>query len=102
MTDGRRFYEDKAAGDGRRSAPAAQRNRGPITQVLREWLPASGTVLEIASGSGEHVVHFAGAFPALIWQPSDVHPDALESTRAWRSRRGQSPHWNCSKTGGSR
>lgn len=81
---GRRFYEEPASGR-RRSAPAAQRNRQPIAEVLREWLPQSGLVLEVASGTGEHVVHFAEAFPNLEWQPSDIHPDALESIRAWRA-----------------
>lgn len=85
MSDPRRFYEGRAGEGGRRSAPAAQRNREPIANVLREWLPATGLVLEIASGSGEHVVHFAEAFPALTWQPSDLHPDALQSIEAWRS-----------------
>ena len=56
------------------SSPAALRNRGPILEVLRRHLPASGAVLEIASGSGEHAVHFAAALPALLFQPSD--PDA--------------------------
>jgi len=83
MGDGRRFYEAQATG-AQRSAPAALRNREPIADVLAEWLPASGLVLEIASGSGEHALFFAGRFPALNWQPSDVHPDALESIRAWR------------------
>jgi len=82
-----RFYEAAAAGR-RRSAPAALRNRGPIAAVLAEWLPATGLVLEIASGSGEHVVHFAERFPALDWQPSDVHADALASIRAWRNEAG--------------
>jgi SAM-dependent methyltransferase len=77
-----RFYEGPAAGR-RRSAPAALRNREPIADVLREWLPASGMVLEIASGTGEHAVYFAQRFPALVWQPSDIHPDALASIRAW-------------------
>ena len=85
MTDDRRFYEAPAGVDARRSAPAALRNRQPIAQVLREWLPKSGLVLEIASGSGEHAVHFAEAFPHLEWQPSDVHPDALTSIESWRS-----------------
>jgi hypothetical protein len=84
---GDRFYEAPAAGT-RRSAPAALRNRDPIAAVLAEWLPATGLVLEIASGSGEHVVHFAERFPALDWQPSDVHADALASIRAWRKEAG--------------
>jgi hypothetical protein len=81
---GRRFYA-AAAEEGRRSAPAALRNREPIAQVLCEWLPPSGLVLEIASGTGEHAVHFARAFPQLEWQPSDLHPDALGSIRSWRA-----------------
>ncbi|MGZ2411516.1 uncharacterized protein DUF938 [Sphingomonas sp. F9_3S_D5_B_2] len=87
MADERRFYEVPSAGE-RRSAPAALRNREHIGQVLREWLPSSGLVLEIASGSGEHVIHFAETFPSLEWQPSDVHPDALASIGAWRSLSG--------------
>jgi SAM-dependent methyltransferase len=83
MSDERRFYEAQASGV-RRSAPAALRNREPIAEVLAEWLPPSGLVLEIASGSGEHAIHFAERFPMLEWQPSDVHPDALESIAAWR------------------
>jgi hypothetical protein len=87
VTDTRRFYEATSAGL-RRSAPAAVRNREPITEVLRQWLPERGLVLEVASGTGEHVVHFARAFPDLEWQPSDVHPDALGSIRAWRKEAG--------------
>ncbi len=52
-------------------APATQRNRDPILAVLRRVLPATGTVLEIASGTGEHAVHFAKALPRLTWQPTD-------------------------------
>lgn len=87
MVDERRFYEAETSGV-RRSAPAALRNREPIAQVLSEWLPASGLVLEIASGTGEHAVFFAGRFPALDWQPSDIHPDALSSIKAWRVHSG--------------
>jgi hypothetical protein len=83
MTDERRFYEAPSAG-ARRSAPAAQRNREPIAEVLADWLPASGLVLEIASGTGEHAIFFAERFTALDWQPSDLHADALSSIRAWR------------------
>jgi hypothetical protein len=85
--DERRFYETPS-NEARRSAPAALRNREPIAAVLAEWLPDSGTVLEIASGTGEHAVHFARAFPNLDWQPSDIHPDALSSIAAWREEAG--------------
>jgi len=84
MSDERRFYEVPTAGV-RRSAPAALRNRGPIAEVLAKWLPEQGTVLEIASGTGEHAVYFAGCFPQLDWQPSDLHPDALSSITGWRA-----------------
>jgi hypothetical protein len=60
------------------TAPAVARNRDPILTVLREVLPAAGTVLEIASGTGEHAVHFAAALPHLTWQPTD--PDAQART----------------------
>jgi SAM-dependent methyltransferase len=80
MADPRRFYEAPASG-ARRSAPAALRNREPIAGVLGGWLPRTGLVLEIASGTGEHIVHFAERFRRLDWQPSDIHPDALESIR---------------------
>jgi hypothetical protein len=87
VTDERRFYETATAA-ARRSAPAALRNRKPIAEVLEEWLPDRGLVLEIASGTGEHAVHFADRFPQLEWQPSDIHPDALASIRAWRAEAG--------------
>jgi SAM-dependent methyltransferase len=61
-------------GDGRLHAPATARNRAPIAAVLAGWLPARGRVLELASGTGEHALHFAARFPGLVWQPSD--PDA--------------------------
>jgi hypothetical protein len=84
VTDQRRFYESAVAA-GRRSAPAALRNREPIAKVLDEWLPHSGLVLEIASGTGEHAAWFARSFPDLKWQPSDVDAGALESIRACRA-----------------
>lgn len=83
MGDERRFYEAEVTGL-RRSAPAALRNREPIAEILAEWLPPTGRVLEIASGTGEHAVYFAQRFPHLEWQPSDVHPDALQSISGWR------------------
>lgn len=70
---------------GKRYAPATERNRDAITDILRDALPSSGLVLEVASGSGEHAVHFAAAFPALDWQPTDPDPSALASIAAWRA-----------------
>ncbi len=69
--------------EAKRFAPATQRNRDPIVSVLREVLPEKGQVLEIASGTGEHIVHFAAYFPHLRWQPSDFDPAGLESISAW-------------------
>jgi len=70
------------------TSPAALRNRGPILDVLRRVMPARGTVLEIASGSGEHAVHFAAGLPHLSWQPTDLDPDALASIAAHRDAAG--------------
>ena len=67
----------------KRHAPATARNSQPLAEVLAEELPASGLVLEIASGSGEHAVFLARRFPALDWQPSDVDLEALASVDAW-------------------
>jgi SAM-dependent methyltransferase len=67
----------------RQTAPAAERNKEPILAVLRRVLPESGLVLEIASGTGQHVVHFAGALPSLTWQPSDPDPQMRASIAAW-------------------
>ena len=72
----------------RLSAPAAERNAAPILEVLRGALPARGTVLEIASGTGQHAVHFAAAFPDLAWQPSDADARARASIDAWREHSG--------------
>lgn len=74
--------------DAKRHAPATLRNRDAIAAVLAEWLPARGTVLEVASGSGEHIVHFAATFPALDWQPSDPDPAGLVSIAAWSAEAG--------------
>ena len=59
------------------------RNRDFILGILRDVLPTKGVILEIASGSGEHVVHFARNLPNLVFQPSDREPDALQSVAAW-------------------
>jgi SAM-dependent methyltransferase len=70
------------------TSPATARNRAPILEVLRRALPATGRVLEIASGAGEHAVHMAGALPGLSWQPTDADPLALASIGAWRDAAG--------------
>lgn len=72
--------------DQRRFAPATQRNQEPIWSVLEPLLAsASGTVLEIASGSGEHAMFFAARLaPRWKWQPTDASAEALASIRAWR------------------
>lgn len=69
-----------------RTAPSTARNRDPILEVLRERLPASGLVLEVASGAGEHAVHMAGALPHLTWLPTDR--EDLSSIAAWREEAG--------------
>ena len=69
--------------DDRQYAPATLRNRDFILDVLRDVLPMTGVILEVASGSGEHIVHFARNFPALVFQPSDPEADALLSGVAW-------------------
>jgi SAM-dependent methyltransferase len=68
----------------RRVAPAAERNRGPILDVLSRVLPKSGMVLEIASGTGQHAVHFAAALLTVTWQPSDPDAASRASIDAWR------------------
>lgn len=63
--------------------PATLRNRAAITKVLKHYLPRSGTILEIGSGSGEHIIFFGKQFPHLKWQPSDIDVRNTESIDAW-------------------
>ena len=79
------FVFEPEAGPQRRVAPHVARNPGPIIEVLQAVLPESGLVLEVASGTGEHALHFARAFPELTFQPTDPDPLALSSIEAWRS-----------------
>jgi SAM-dependent methyltransferase len=67
----------------KRTAKAALRNRAAIAEALARFLPRSGRVLEIGSGTGEHAVLLAARFPGLEWQPSDPDPEARASIRAW-------------------
>ncbi len=72
-----------ATPEGALASPAVARNTGPILEVLKAHMPARGRVLEIAAGSGEHAVAFAGALPGLDWTPSDPSAEARGSIAAW-------------------
>jgi cyclopropane fatty-acyl-phospholipid synthase-like methyltransferase len=70
-------------GDERRYSPSAARNRDPIRAAFLAHMPHSGTILEIASGTGEHAIHLAAAVPGVRWWPGDPDPAARASIRAW-------------------
>jgi hypothetical protein len=74
--------------DRRLYFPATARNRQPILEVLKQHLPTHGLVLEVASGSGEHVAHFARGCTGLTFQPSDPDPDHCASIDAWTAALG--------------
>lgn len=71
--------------DDRLYAPATERNRDVILSVLKDQLRSPGTVLEIASGTGEHAAYFAPQLPDYFWQPSDPNEESRRSIAAWRS-----------------
>lgn len=77
-----------ATPEGALASPAVARNTGPILAVLKAHMPARGRVLEIAAGSGEHAVAFAGALPGLEWTPSDPSAEARASIAAWAGAAG--------------
>ncbi|QRM27627.1 DUF938 domain-containing protein [Microvirga sp. VF16] len=81
---------DWSVARGTLTSPSVARNRDPILTLLRRFLPKIGTVLEIASGTGEHAVHFAAAFPHLQWQPTDYDQQALSSIAAHHAASGLS------------
>ena len=82
------FFDPDPQASDRLHAAATDRNREPILAVLRRVLPPAGLVLEIASGTGQHVAFFARALPGLSWQPSDPSPAHLQSIRAWSAESG--------------
>jgi len=82
------FFDPQPVPSGGLHAAATERNREPILEVLRRILPPRGLVLELASGTGQHVAFFAHALPALRWQPSDVSAAHLDSIRAWAAASG--------------
>ena len=69
--------------DARETAASAERNKQPIVEVLERVLPTTGLVLEIGSGTGQHVAHFAKALPKLTFQPSEMDADRHASIEAW-------------------
>jgi hypothetical protein len=75
--------ESRQSQDARQSAPATQRNREPILNILRQVLPPTGPVLEVSSGTGEHAVFFAPHLHPRQWIPSDPNPIARDSIAAW-------------------
>ena len=81
---------DTPSNESKRHAPATLRNRDAIADILADTLPEHGLVLEIASGSGEHICHFAARFPHLRWLPSDPDPAAIGSIAAWVNEAGLS------------
>ena len=72
--------------DGRIVSPSAERNKAPISEVLRRVLPAQGDVLEVSSGTGQHVVHFAQAMPHIRWQPTERDADSLKSIAGYLAK----------------
>lgn len=82
------MFREPGGADARLSAPAAARNAAPLAAALERLLPAEATVLEIASGTGQHAVYFAERFPWMIWQPSDPDAAARASIEAWRRAAG--------------
>ena len=73
----------ESKGDGRLFAPSAERNSGPIVNLVKRIAPQSGKALEIASGTGQHIVQLALSLPNIVWSPSDVEEERLKSISAW-------------------
>jgi SAM-dependent methyltransferase len=75
--------------DGRLDAAAFHRNHEPIWAVLERFLAGKfGDVVEVGSGTGQHVVHFAKHTPGIVWWPSDLNENHLKSIEAWRAHAG--------------
>ena len=70
-------------GDGRLLSPSAEQNSAPIVNLIKRIAPETGKALEIASGTGQHVVKLAMSLPNLLWLPSEVEENKLKSISAW-------------------
>ena len=75
---------------GRLVSPSAERNKAPVADVLKRVLPDHGLVLEVSSGTGQHVVHFAREMPNLDWQPTERDEETLASIAGWVAAEGLS------------
>ena len=73
---------------GRLLSPSAERNKGPVGEVLKHVLPDRGVVIEVGSGTGQHIVHFAQEAPQLTWQPSERDAECLQSIALWLAAEG--------------
>ena len=73
----------EAGEDGRMHAPSAERNVGPICDLIEQHAPATGRALEIASGTGQHVARLSAHLPGLVWQPTDLDATRRASIDAW-------------------
>ena len=74
--------------EAQRHAPATARNRAPIAEVLQDWLPGKGSLLELASGTGEHALYFSARLPNIHWLPSEAEPELRRSIEAYRLSEG--------------
>ncbi|PWJ82237.1 uncharacterized protein DUF938 [Pseudaminobacter salicylatoxidans] len=79
--------------DNRLVSPSAERNKEPIADILKRTLPDHGTVLEISSGTGQHIVHFAREMPSLLWQPSERDAPSLQSIEQWMAAETAQTFW---------
>ena len=96
--------------DGRRFSPSTARNKDAVREVFLAHMPKIGTILEIASGTGEHGAHFTAAAPDLRWTYTDLDPGSRTSQAAWAAHQGQDrllgpyrldtrePHWGEAET----
>lgn len=84
----RGIVSEESASVGAHYSASANRNTGPILEVLAGLLPNSGFAVEIASGTGQHAIAMATRFPAIHWTPSDREPEARDSIAAWAADAG--------------